>query len=101
MGEALVTVLIYLPPMIRWRVDRCFTAMRIGTHRVSRYCRCGVSNHCAGAAGTLLSWVLGQFGNDAVVYGVAAGAVSGLIGVYTAIYIVELEQSSMRSGRVS
>ncbi len=39
---------------------------------------------------TLLSWVLGQFGNDAAVYGVAAGAVSGLIGVYTAIYIVEL-----------
>jgi hypothetical protein len=33
---------------------------------------------------------LGQFGNDAAVYGVAAGAVSGLIGVYTAIYIVEL-----------
>ena len=39
---------------------------------------------------TLLSWVFAQFGNDSAVYGVAAGAVSGLIGVYTAIYIVVL-----------
>ena len=39
---------------------------------------------------TGLGLLLSTFGGDSAVYGVAAGAVSGLIAVYTAIYIIVL-----------
>lgn len=39
---------------------------------------------------TGLGWLLSSFGGDSAVYGVAAGAVTGLIAVYTAIYIIVL-----------
>ena len=93
-AKALVTVFVYLP--LTMNVVGGLIAL---LYRYAVSARTGFYALLPGAASatialvllvTLLSWVLGQFGNDAAVYGVAAGAVSGLIGVYTAIYIVEL-----------
>ncbi|HAM22428.1 MAG TPA: hypothetical protein DCQ04_09150 [Actinobacteria bacterium] len=93
-AKALVAVFIYVP--LTLLVVGGFIAL-LYRYGVSR--RTGIFALLPGAVSatialvllvTLLSWVFAQFGNDSAVYGVAAGAVSGLIGVYTAIYIVVL-----------
>lgn len=92
--QVLFTTLVFLP------ITTVFvTALICVLFRYSVAARTGVRRLLPGALlatialvvlATALGWILSSFGGDSAVYGVAAGAVTGLIAVYTAIYIIVL-----------